>query len=126
ACGAFFAWCEDRGLALDAIRLIDAIPTETVRDLRDRALIGTPRLLIRAHRRGAQDEGRGSATERRRLGNQAARERRKTSRHAIPPAAGGGAPPYIDAAAITEDRKGVLFRTSPGHNAMALTEQPMD
>ena len=33
---------------------------------------------------------------------------------------------YIDAAGIAEDRKGWLFRTSPGHNAAALTEQPMD
>jgi hypothetical protein len=32
---------------------------------------------------------------------------------------------YIDAAGIGEDRKGFLFRTSPGHNATALTEQPM-
>src|SRR6202012_4165613 len=74
ACGAFFAWCDDRGLSLATIRpfdvstyiesrqqthsapdvkqqlaairmlfdwLIDAIPTDTVRDLRDRALIAT-------------------------------------------------------------------------------------
>jgi integrase len=33
---------------------------------------------------------------------------------------------YIDAAGIAEDRKGFLFRTSPGHNGMALTEQAMD
>jgi integrase/recombinase XerD len=32
---------------------------------------------------------------------------------------------YIDAAGIGEDRKGFLFRTSPGHNATVLTEQPM-
>ena len=32
---------------------------------------------------------------------------------------------YIDAAGIAEDRKGFLFRTSPGHSAMVLTEQPM-
>ena len=32
---------------------------------------------------------------------------------------------YIDAAGIAEDRKGCLFRTSPGHNATVLTEQPM-
>jgi hypothetical protein len=29
---------------------------------------------------------------------------------------------YIAAAAIAEDRKGWLFRTSPRHNAAALTE----
>ena len=27
---------------------------------------------------------------------------------------------YVDAAGIADDRKGWLFRTSPGHNAMAL------
>jgi site-specific recombinase XerD len=32
---------------------------------------------------------------------------------------------YIDAAGMVEDRKGCLFRTSPQHNATALTEQPM-
>jgi hypothetical protein len=32
---------------------------------------------------------------------------------------------YIDAAGIGEDRKGFLFRTSPGHNATVLTEEPM-
>ena len=29
---------------------------------------------------------------------------------------------YIDAAGIADDRKGWLFRTSPGHNAMALVD----
>ena len=33
---------------------------------------------------------------------------------------------YIDAAGIAEDRKGWLFRTSPGHSATVLTEQPMN
>ena len=32
---------------------------------------------------------------------------------------------YIDAAGIAEDRKGFLFRTSPGRNATVLTGQPM-
>ena len=32
---------------------------------------------------------------------------------------------YIDAAGIADDRKGWLFRTSPGHNAMALIHAPM-
>jgi integrase len=31
----------------------------------------------------------------------------------------------IDAAGIAEDRKGFLFRTSPGQNAAVLTERPM-
>ena len=33
---------------------------------------------------------------------------------------------YINAAGIAEDRKGWLFRTSPGHDAMLLTSQPMN
>jgi integrase len=33
---------------------------------------------------------------------------------------------YIDAAGIAEDRKGWLYRTSPGHDAMLLTSQPMN
>ena len=33
---------------------------------------------------------------------------------------------YIAEARITDDRKGWLFRTSPGHNATILTDQPMD
>ena len=32
---------------------------------------------------------------------------------------------YIDAAGIGEDRKGFLFRTSRGHTATVLSEQPM-
>jgi hypothetical protein len=32
---------------------------------------------------------------------------------------------YIDAVGIAKDRKGFLFRTSPGHNVTVLTEQPM-
>ena len=63
-------------------KLLDAIPTDTVRDLRDRALIATltysfARIgFLRADRRGAEDAGGGSAAEGRRLGNPAARERR--------------------------------------------------
>lgn len=32
---------------------------------------------------------------------------------------------YIEVAGIAADKKGFLFRTSPGHNATVLTEQPM-
>src|SRR3981081_67444 len=32
---------------------------------------------------------------------------------------------YIDAAGIAEDRKGFLFRTSPGHGGTAPGDQPM-
>ena len=33
---------------------------------------------------------------------------------------------YVAAAGIAEDRKGWLFRASPGNNATVLTEQPMN
>jgi hypothetical protein len=33
---------------------------------------------------------------------------------------------YIAAAGIAEDRKGWLFRTSRGHDATVLSEQPMN
>jgi hypothetical protein len=32
---------------------------------------------------------------------------------------------YINAVSIAEDRKGFLFRASPGHNVTVLAEQPM-
>jgi hypothetical protein len=33
---------------------------------------------------------------------------------------------YVAAAGIVDDRNCRLFRTSPGHNATALTEQPVN
>jgi site-specific recombinase XerC len=53
-------------------RLLNAIPTETVRDLRDRALIGTPHLLLRPRWRGVETEGGGSPAERHRLADSSA------------------------------------------------------
>jgi hypothetical protein len=32
---------------------------------------------------------------------------------------------YLDTAGSAEDRKGFLFRTSPRHNAKALTDRPL-
>ena len=43
-----------------------------------------PHLQLRAHQRGAEDEGRGSAAARRRLAAAAARERRQAARDAVP------------------------------------------
>ena len=161
ACSRFFAWCEDRGLALTTIRpfdvatyietlqqthsapgvkqqlaavrmlfdwlitgqvvpfnpasavrgpkhvvktgktpvldgkewrkLIDAIPTDTVRDLRDRALIATLTYsfarIAAALKMKVEDlrpQGAGWRAP-------AARERRQASRHAVPPRARRGA-----------------------------------
>jgi site-specific recombinase XerC len=54
-------------------KLLDAIPTDTLGDLRDRALIAT---LTRAHHGRAQNEGGGYMAARRGLAAPAARERR--------------------------------------------------
>ena len=68
-------------------RLIDSIPTDTVRDLRDRALIAT-----------------------------------FTYGFARVTAALHG---YIAAAAIADDKKGWLLRTSKGHRGITVTEKPL-
>jgi site-specific recombinase XerD len=194
ACGRFFAWCEQRGLTLTAIRpfdvaawvkeldehsapsvkqqlaavrmlfdwlvigqmvpmnpaaavrgpkhvvktgktpvldaaewrkLIDSIPTETVRDLRDRALIATLTYsfarIMAALRMKVEDLRPQGAGWRIQLHEKGGKEHAMPCHHALAEALRA----YIDAAGIAEDRKGWLFRTSPRHNATALTEQPM-
>jgi hypothetical protein len=71
-------------------KLLDAIPTVTVRDLRDRALIATLTYFLRPDRRGTEDESRGSSAEGRRLGAPVARKWGETSRHGVPSFAGRG------------------------------------
>jgi site-specific recombinase XerD len=194
ACGRFFAWCEQRGLTLMAIRpfdvaawvneldeysapsvkqqlaavrmlfdwlvigqvtpmnpaaavrgpkhvvktgktpvldaaewrrLMDTIPTETVRALRDRALIATLTYsfarIAAALRMKVEDlrpQGAGWQVQ---LHEKGGKEHIVPCHHALAEALRA----YIDAAGIGEDRKGFLFRSSPGHNATVLTEQPM-
>jgi integrase len=71
-------------------KLIDAIPTDTVRDLRDRALIAVLTYsfarITAALKMKVEDLQPGC-----RLGNPAARERRQASHHAVPPRACRGA-----------------------------------
>jgi hypothetical protein len=62
---------------------------------------------------------------RRRLDDPAPRERRQVARHAVPSRACRALRAYIDAAGITEDRKGWLFRTARGHNGSALSHKNM-
>ena len=195
ACSRFFAWCEDRGLALTTIRpfdvatyietlqqthsapgvkqqlaavrmlfdwlvtgqvvpmnpaaavrgpkhvvktgktpvldaaewrkLIDSIPTETVRDLRDRALIATLTYsfarITAALRMKVEDLRPQGAGWRIQLHEKGGKEHAMPCHHALAEALRA----YIDAAGIAEDRKGWLFRTSPRHSATVLTEQPM-
>ena len=194
ACGRFFAWCEQRGLTLTAIRpfdvaawvkeldehsapsvkqqlaavrmlfdwlvigqvvpmnpaaavrgpkhvvktgktpvldaaewrrLIDSIPTETVRDLRDRALIATLTYsfarITAALRMKVEDLRSKGAGWQIQLNEKGGKQHAMPCHHALAETLRA----YIDAAGIAEDRKGWLFRTSPRHNATVLTEQPM-
>jgi site-specific recombinase XerD len=107
-------------------RLIDSIPTNTVRDLRDRALIATLTYsfarITAALRMKVEDlrpQGAGWQVQ---LHEKGGKEHAMPCHHALAEALNA----YIDSAGIVEDRKGWLFRTSPGHSATVLTEQPMN
>jgi len=106
-------------------KLIDSIPTDTVRDLRDRALIAT--LTYSFARIGAalkmkvedlQSRGAGWTI---RLHEKGGKHHVMPCHHALAEALHA----YIAAAGLTEDRKGWLFRTSPRHAATILTDNPM-
>ena len=106
-------------------RLIDAIPTDTVRDLRDRALIAA--LTYSFARIGAalkmkvEDLRPHGASWQLRLHEKGGKEHAMPCHHALAEALRA----YMDAAGIAEDKKGWLFRTSPRHSATVLTERPM-
>jgi site-specific recombinase XerD len=106
-------------------KLIDSTPTETVRDLRDRALIAT--LTYAFARIGAalkmkvEDLGPKGAGWQVQLHEKGGKQHVMPCHHALAEALRA----YIDAAGIAKNRNGFLFRTSPGHNATVLTEQPM-
>jgi site-specific recombinase XerD len=106
-------------------RLLDAIPTKTVRDLRDRALIAT--LTYSFARIGAalkmkvedlRPRGAGWIV---RLHEKGGKQHCMPCHHALAEALRA----YINSAGIADDRKGMLFRTSPGHVGTELTVQPM-
>jgi integrase len=106
-------------------KLLESIPTDTVRGLRDRALIAT--LTYSFARIGAalkmkvEDlRPRGSAWTIR-LHEKGGKEHAMPCHHALAEALHA----YIAAAGIAEDRKGFLFRTARGHTATALSEKPM-
>ena len=106
-------------------KLIDSIPTETVRDLRDRALIATLTYsfarITAALRMKVEDLRPKGAGWQILLHEKGGKQHMMPCHHALAEALRA----YIDAAGIAEDRKGWLFRTSPRHNATVLTEQPM-
>jgi site-specific recombinase XerD len=106
-------------------KLLDAIPADTVRDLRDRALIAT--LTYSFARIGAavkmkvEDLRPQGAGWRIQLHEKGGKQHAMPCHHALAEALRS----YIDAAGIAEDRKGYLFRTSRGHRGTELSEGPM-
>lgn len=107
-------------------RLLDTIPPGgTVRDLRDRALIAT--LTYSFARIGAalkmkiEDLRSKGAGWEIRLHEKGGKHHAMPCHHALAEALHA----YLAAAAIREDRKGYLFRTSPGHTGATLTAEPM-
>ncbi len=107
-------------------RLMNSIPTETVRDLRDRALIATLTYsfarITAALKMKVEDLRPQGAGWRLRLHEKGGKHHEMPCHHALAEALHA----YIAAAGIADDRKGFLFRTSPGHNAHVLTAQPMN
>jgi site-specific recombinase XerD len=106
-------------------RLIDTIPTETVRDLRDRALIAT--LTYAFARIGAalkmkvEDLQPKAAGWLIRLHEKGGKQHMMPCHHALAEALHA----YIAAAGIAEQKKAWLFRTGPGHQGITLGDQSM-
>ena len=106
-------------------KLLRSIPTETVRDLRDRALIAT--LTYSFARIGAalkmkvEDLRPKGAGWQVRLHEKGGKYHTMPCHHALFEALHA----YIATAGIAEDRKGFLFRTARGHNGTSMSGQPM-
>jgi site-specific recombinase XerD len=107
-------------------KLLDSVPTVTLRDLRDRALIATLTYsfarINAALKMKVEDLRPRSAAWSIRLHEKGGKHHSMPCHHALAEALHA----YINAAGIAEDRKGVLFRTSRGHNGTALSDQAMD
>ena len=106
-------------------KLIDSIPTETLRDRRDRALIAT--LTYSFARINAALKMKVEDLRPKGAGWQIQLHEKGGKQHVMPchHALAEELRAYIDAAGIAEDRKGYLFRTAPGHNATVLLDKPM-
>jgi site-specific recombinase XerD len=106
-------------------KLVDSIPTTTVRDLRDRALIATLTYsfarITAALKMKVEDLQQRGAGYKVRLHEKGGKQHSMPCHHALAEALRA----YIDAAGIAEDRKGFLFRTSPRHDAKTLTDRPL-
>jgi site-specific recombinase XerD len=106
-------------------RLIDSIPPDTVRNLRDRALLAT--LTYSFARIGAavkmrvedlQSKGSGWLI---RLHEKGGKQHMMPCHHSLAEALHA----YITAAGIGADKKSFLFRTSRGHGGTTLADRPM-
>jgi site-specific recombinase XerD len=106
-------------------KLIDSIPTETLRDRRDRALIAT--LTYSFARINAALKMKVEDLRPKGAGWQIQLHEKGGKQHVMPchHALAEELRAYINAAGIAEDRKGYLFRTAPGHNAAVLLDKPM-
>jgi site-specific recombinase XerD len=106
-------------------KLLDSIPTDTLRDRRDRALISTLTYsfarINAALKMKVEDLRPKGAGWQLRLHEKGGKHHEMPCHHALAEELRA----YIDAAGIAEDRKGYLFRTAPGHNATVLLEKPM-
>jgi site-specific recombinase XerD len=106
-------------------RLLDSIPATTLRDLRDRALIGTLTYsfarINAALKMKVEDLRPRGAGWTIRLHEKGGKQHNMPCHHALAEALRV----YIDAAGLAEDRKGWLFRTARGHNGSLLSDKPM-
>jgi len=111
--------------ALEWRKLLKSIPTETVRDLRDRALITTLTYsfarITAALTMKVEDLRPKGAGWQLRLHEKGGKHHVMPCHHALAETLRA----YIEAAGLAEDRKGFLFRTARGHTGAALSERPM-
>jgi integrase/recombinase XerD len=107
-------------------KLIDSIPTETVRDLCDRALIATLTYsfarITAALTMKVEDLRPQGVRWRLRLHEKGGKHHEMPCHHALAEELHA----YIAVAGIAEDRKGWLFCTSPRHATTVLTDQLMN
>jgi integrase len=106
-------------------RLLDAIPTDAVRDLRDRALIST--LTYSFARIGAALAMRVEDFRAQGAGWELCLHEKGGKQHAMPchHALAEALHAYLEAAGIGDDSKGFLFRTSRGRRGDTLSARPM-
>jgi site-specific recombinase XerD len=115
-------------------KLLGSIPSASLRDLRDRALIATltnsfARINAALKMKVEDLRPRGAAWSIR-LHEKGGKHHTMPCHHALAEALHAyiaeALHAYINVAGIAEDRKGWLFRTASGHNGNALSDEAMD